>query len=225
MTARWKRLGIVLVVALAAFGVASAVQASIPDSQGVIHGCYLTKAKLASAGARAGDLRVIDTEKGQTCAPDEIAVSWRQNGATGPTGPMGATGATGPTGPTVPSYVTGSTGGQTIPLGDFYIGVGGFSAGESNVTQVVPVTGTLHDLYVHSSATFGTQFGDFVSFLFYKNGQLTGIGCDMGIVPNPTNTCSDTLHSIPVTAGDTISLKILNVSQQQPAITWSIQTS
>jgi hypothetical protein len=244
-----KRLVVFVAVGFAAFGVASVVQASIPDSQGVIHGCYF---KGSSTLERLGALRVIDTDKGQACRSDELAITWKQNGATGPTGPTGArgptgtrgptgaqgptgttgatgatgatgsTGPTGPTGPTVPSYVAGSTGGQTVPLGDFYIGVGGFSANESDVTQVVPVTGTLHDLYVHSSVTFAGA-SDSVDFLLYVNGQLTSISCLMGVL-GPATECSDTFHSVSVNAGDTISLKILNTSPIAPAISWSIQT-
>ncbi len=131
------------VVCLAAFGIASAVQASIPDSQGVIHGCYF---KGSSQLERQGALRVIDTGKGQACRSDELAIAWTQHGATGATGPTGATGATGPTGPTgptVPSYVAGSSGGQTMGSGDFWIGVGGFSISYVQIQQVVPVSGTL----------------------------------------------------------------------------------
>jgi len=245
---RGKRLAVVVLVGFAAFGIASAVQASIPDSQGVIHGCYF---KGSSQLERLGSLRVIDTDRGQTCRSDELAISWKQSGATGATGPTGArgptgsrgptgargptgmtgakgpsgsTGPTGPTGPTVPSYVVGSTGGQTVPLGDFYIGVGGFSVNESAVTQIVPVTGTLHNLYVHSSVSFGGGGIDFLTFLVYKNGQLTNISCLMGLF-TVTNECSDTFNSVSVTAGDTVSLKILNTSESQPAISWSIQTS
>src|SRR4029077_744406 len=42
--------------------------ASIPDSAGVIHGCYATK---------TGALRVIDTAT-QTCFKGEVALSWNQ---------------------------------------------------------------------------------------------------------------------------------------------------
>jgi hypothetical protein len=65
-----------LVVALGA-GVAIA---AIPDSNGVISGCY-TKV--------GGNLRVIDTEKGQTCLKQELPISWNQAGPQGPPGPSG----------------------------------------------------------------------------------------------------------------------------------------
>ena len=105
--------------------------AAIPNTSGVINGCYLSG---------QGQLRVIDTEKGETCKSNETAISWNQKGpkgdqgiqgpkgdkgetgatgATGPTGPQGPqgeTGATGPTGPQGPQGETGATG-ATGPQG------------------------------------------------------------------------------------------------------------
>ena len=81
----------------AVFGIATAVQADIPDS-GTINGCYYTPGKLAPASPRKGTLRVIDTSKGQTCASDETALRWNAAGVTGSTGPTGPTGPTGAAG-------------------------------------------------------------------------------------------------------------------------------
>lgn len=97
--------------------------ASVPDAQGVIHGCY---------NPNNGNLTVIDTDQGQTCAKKEINVNWQQTGPTGPqgvagpkgkkgdAGPTGATGLTGATGPAGPAGPTGATGatGATGPKGD-----------------------------------------------------------------------------------------------------------
>jgi hypothetical protein len=60
---------------------------AIPDSAGVIHGCY-TKT--------GGKLSVIDTEAGKSCKKNQISLNWNQ---TGPQGPPGQTGLPGPTGP------------------------------------------------------------------------------------------------------------------------------
>jgi hypothetical protein len=79
--------------------------AAIPDSVGVIQGCYDTK---------HGDLRVIDAEAGQVCDEDETALSWNQAGPQGPEGPTGPQGPQGPTGPRGPS--TGYEG-TRIPIG------------------------------------------------------------------------------------------------------------
>ena len=96
-----------LAVGGAVFGIATAVQASIPDASGVIHGCY--NHSLAH-GSPTGVLRVIDTAKPDgNCASWETPLNWNQGGVTGPTG-AGASGTTGPTGPTGASGPTGAPG-------------------------------------------------------------------------------------------------------------------
>ena len=111
-----------LVVGGAVFGIATAVQASIPDANGVIHGCY----NISQAhGNPTGALRVIDTAKPNgNCASWETPLNWGQGGtgATGPSGPTGATGPTGTTGPAGPTGQKGTTGtpgpsGQRGPTG------------------------------------------------------------------------------------------------------------
>jgi hypothetical protein len=42
------------------------VRASIPDQGGIIHGCYPSN----------GTLRVVDSELGQTCKPNETSLDW-----------------------------------------------------------------------------------------------------------------------------------------------------
>jgi hypothetical protein len=70
--------------------------ATIPDTSGVIHGCYNPEL--------ADGLRVIDTDAGQACKADEEKLDWNQTGPPGPAGPQGPRGAQGPAGP------AGSTG-------------------------------------------------------------------------------------------------------------------
>jgi hypothetical protein len=90
------------------FGIATAVQASIPDANGVIHGCYNTS---LAHGSPLGDLRVIDTSRPDgNCASWEAPLNWNQRGVTGPTGKRGPTGARGPTGPRGPTGARGPTG-------------------------------------------------------------------------------------------------------------------
>jgi hypothetical protein len=55
----------------------TAALASIPDGNGVIHGCR---------NKVTGALRVIDTDAGQRCAPTEAALTWNQQGPPGPAG-------------------------------------------------------------------------------------------------------------------------------------------
>jgi len=94
---RLKRLGrgSKLIVAVcfggAVFGIVSAVQAAIPDSNGVIHGCY----QFSQTNNNGGALRVIDKDKNQICRKLEKPLDWNQRG---PTGPTGASGTTGPSG-------------------------------------------------------------------------------------------------------------------------------
>jgi hypothetical protein len=97
MTIRLSRKALVLAFAvigtLAAAGVG---YAAIPGgADGVIHGCYQKPGLLANDGA----LRVIDTEKGQSCRANELAVDWNQKGPKGDAGPQGAKGGPGPQGP------------------------------------------------------------------------------------------------------------------------------
>jgi hypothetical protein len=98
------RLGKVLrVVAVAtaapafAIGAVQVARAAAPSSSdGVIHACYQRS---------VGNLRVIDTEKGQQCRSSETALAWNQTGpqgAAGPQGPKGDPGLKGATGPQGP---------------------------------------------------------------------------------------------------------------------------
>jgi len=73
-----------LAVLVVAGGVALA---TIPDSQGQIHGCYQKG---------NGGLRVVDSAA--DCRSSEIAIQWNEKGPTGATGPIGATGPQGPPG-------------------------------------------------------------------------------------------------------------------------------
>src|SRR5262245_5967359 len=85
-------LTLVVGVGVAVGGIA---YASIPDANGVIHGCYKSD---------NGVLRVFGKSKDfQQCNAGEKLLDWSQTGPTGPTGPSGAAGATGPTGETGPS--------------------------------------------------------------------------------------------------------------------------
>ena len=115
MTIRVSRRALVL--ALAVVGTLAAVgvgYAAIPGgADGVIHGCYQRPGLLANEGA----LRVIDTEKGQTCRSNELAVDWNQKGAKGDAGPQGPQGPKGDPGSPGPKGDPGAQGVQG-PKGD-----------------------------------------------------------------------------------------------------------
>ena len=83
-----KRILPVAVTFVVALGVVAIAQAAIPDSNGVIHGCY---------HQNSGDLRVVD--KGVACGNNETALSWSQTGPQGLQGPQGQPGPQGPQGP------------------------------------------------------------------------------------------------------------------------------
>jgi len=65
--------------------------ASIPDSSGIIHACYVKA---------SGSLRVIDTSVGSTCRIGETPLDWSQTGPQGSQGPQGPQGPAGPAGAT-----------------------------------------------------------------------------------------------------------------------------
>lgn len=133
------RFGIGAVVAVAAaiaLGVGVA-EATIPASDGIIHGCY------ALSG---GTLRVIDLGAQATCdAGSEVPLNWNIKGAQGPVGPVGPKGSQGFQGPpgqtggdassgyeqVYASFATGSNGNGTgeadCPNGKLAVG-GGVSA-------------------------------------------------------------------------------------------------
>jgi hypothetical protein len=104
--ARTAALAVVVVAAV------SVAYASIPDSAGVIHGCYLKS---------NGQLRVIDSAV-SSCTPAEVPLQWSQTGPQGPAGPQGPTGPQGPQGPVGPEGPDGS-----MAFGGF-AEVGGFGS-------------------------------------------------------------------------------------------------
>lgn len=152
--------------------------ASIPDANGVIHGCYDTK---------HGDLRVVDMEAGQTCDQNETLLSWNQTGPQGPAGPQGAQGPQGPQGP--PGQPGGEAfsveaGGEvTIPTtsGGTVILQRDVSAGKYVVTGNVAVsnlnaTGTIAVLcYLGSPSEFSPPYGARIDpFRFTSPDQPSG---------------------------------------------------
>src|SRR5262245_14521249 len=103
------RIVLALGVAGAAFALATAVYADIPDN-GVIHGCY------GKPGTTyKGQLRVRDSDQGEQCRTYENPLDWMQTGPTGATGAPGPTGPTGSSGPTGPSDGWTKLGTGTVP--------------------------------------------------------------------------------------------------------------
>lgn len=140
MAGLWDRIGrtgrAVALLAVGLTGGAAAVAvAAIPDSNGVIHGCYAVNGNGVPLTSGA-NLRIIDPSAGQTCATtgvgapaSERALDWNQSGPAGPTGAAGpagqngssgAPGQSGPQGPAVTvagGHTLTLTGGQVITVG------------------------------------------------------------------------------------------------------------
>jgi hypothetical protein len=87
--------------------------ASVPGADQVFHACVKTGAN--------GQVRIIDTDKSESCNVNELAVSWNQQGPQGPQGEQGPPGETGPQGPPGPSGDVGQPGGLCSPNGLFCI--------------------------------------------------------------------------------------------------------
>lgn len=141
-----------------AVAASAATPFSIPDSSGVIHGCFKTAATTATTPKQT-PLLVVDSRgkcstgysplnfnqtgpagpvgatgpEGPQGAQGAIGAQGPQGvagpqGPTGPQGPKGDTGATGPQGPTGPQGVQGPQGPQGLPGGAAYASDGGVQA-------------------------------------------------------------------------------------------------
>jgi hypothetical protein len=81
---RGSKLLLALTCAAGVFGIVSVVQAAIPDSNGVVHGCVQP----------SGNLRVVRSTT-SACKQNETPLDWNQTGPQGPRGPKGDTGSPG----------------------------------------------------------------------------------------------------------------------------------
>ncbi len=119
-------------------------------------------------------------------------------------------------------FLTGSSGGASVSFGDF-VGVGGESANDDNVAQVVPVSRTLNHLYVHlwPVANQDQGFTIVISGLPSTPDSLT---CT---VPAGSASCSDTIHTTSIVPGDRVRL-YYNIGGAAPfptpSVTWSVGT-
>lgn len=175
------RVGLGLAVAM--IGGAVMVVATIPDSSGVIHGCY---------SRSGGNVRVID-DSVTGCKTGETALAWSVRGPQGPQGPAGpkgdtgATGATGDTGPTGPrgpsdgfftnqdhsftavSLPTALPGATVIalplPAGTFIVNaVVGVARSQSSIVEVLCHLSTSSDpFFSHIQTTFGGVLDSFAT--------------------------------------------------------------
>lgn len=105
-----------LVVSMVAvvLSLGAAAYAAIPDSGGVIHGCYQTNSGLLTPPQ--GTVRVVDSAQGQSCRGGETVLNWNQTGPQGPAGPVGPTGPTGP-GSRPSLFIAPGDSSYTVPAG------------------------------------------------------------------------------------------------------------
>jgi hypothetical protein len=82
-----------VVAGIAAVAVCSVAFASVPDGNGVIHGCYGKPGTI-----HEGWLRAIDTAQGMTCQSNESPLDWNKPGTPGQPGQKGDKGDKGDTG-------------------------------------------------------------------------------------------------------------------------------
>jgi hypothetical protein len=206
---RGGRVLLALAIGGAVFGIATAVQASIPDANGVIHGCYNTS---LAHGNPTGALRVIDTSAvNGHCANWEAPLNW--SAAAGVTGATGATGATGPTGPTGPTGATGATGpsGTTGPSGPSGptgpAGVPGLAITDASLTIPGP-TGVTAFIGCGDSAkiAIGATVWDSTSA---ANTTMQGSGNDGELSGGAPSDGWDLEFALGSTAGDTLQFQIV----------------
>jgi Collagen triple helix repeat (20 copies) len=135
MGMKGRGLFVTLVAAVAAALVGGSIAyATIPDSSGVIHGCYQKS---------GGSLSVIDAQV-TPCGKSQTELDWNVQGPTGPQGPQGPQGALGPQGDPGPTGPAGPQGqqGPAGPSGTShaYSTTGGFVQYGTSPVQVASLS-------------------------------------------------------------------------------------
>jgi hypothetical protein len=165
---RGRRFGLLVFAVCVGGAVGGIAYASIPDSNGVIHGCYVKT---------TGKLRVIDSG-GKGCQAGEKPLNWSQSGVTGTMGPTGPTGPTGATGATGPTGATGATGaiGETGATG----ATGASDGGDGITSSPTAVLAGGQHIVVSGTEIPGLPEGDYVytgSAYITPSGGLVGARC------------------------------------------------
>jgi len=171
---------------------AGVAYATVPDGNGVIHGCY---AKTSSGQAQAGALRVIDSGLGQNCQSNEVGLNWNQQGTKGATGPQGPAGTAGPT-----LVLSGFDSSVTIP---------GQTVITHTVTPAEAGLAILEDAYTVTDLN-GTTGGATTVDCFLEingNGGTNGVtvGDDGDPIQGASSSTTDLLRTT-LNAGDVVSV-------------------
>jgi hypothetical protein len=175
-----KVFGTTAVLGLAAAGIS---YASIPDSGGVIHGCY-NKTSYA--------LRVIDTAKTSACPSKTTSLNWNQ------TGPRGLQGLQGPQGPAGVAQGVSTTNSTSVSL-----------AQPQTLVPVMtaPAAATSGTYYLSASIRLVVAKGDTVACIPAVNGDERGIFTTLGPVPNQTYETLPVSMAVSLNAGDTVEIE------------------
>jgi len=151
------KLALAAVTAVTALVAGSIAWASIPDTAGVVHGCY---------DKLSGQLRVTDTQTNQPkpCTGKEAGLTWNERGPQGPAGPPGPAGAPGGD-PTADAFVGKfgvDTGGAAAANGaDCTIGQILLTASTTKTAGGYPANGQLLPIAQNTAlfALLGTTYG------------------------------------------------------------------
>ncbi len=143
------------IIAVAGILVAGAgvAYATIPDINGVIHGCY---------SKSGGSLRVIDNTV-TNCKSTETSLNWNLQGVQGPQGPVGPQGQQGPQGaqgPQGPQGSQGPAGPSGTSHGYFASAANVVIAGTPAYSAIVSISGLAAGNYMLSGQVF---IGDYPS--------------------------------------------------------------
>ncbi len=107
------RTAIITLAAVACFVTAGVAYASVPSSDGIIHGCY---GNASAPQQERGNLRVRINYPQEPCQFNYTPLDWNVQGVQGPPGPQGPKGATGPAGPKGDRGPTGPAGTDETPV-------------------------------------------------------------------------------------------------------------
>lgn len=166
LTINGMRILVATIVASALCGIA---MATIPDSTGVIHGCY-TKP--------TSTIRIIDSTV-STCKSGETALNWSVTGPAGPMGPVGPAGPTGPAGASGPPGPTASASAHSVTSTELPISDGAVLSLNSNNSRSVG-DGVITTTF--PSRIMATATGQVLA-------QLDAIGqCQLELLPSGTMT-------------------------------------
>lgn len=168
------RIGIAVAAALATATITAAgmAAASIPDSAGVVHGCY----KVAKGSTYP--LKVVDTAKHPSCPTGYTALNWNQTGPQGAPGAAGPQGAPGPQGGAGPQGAAGAQGPSGVVRVDsfaannFPASTGGLTFISNVVTEHFTDTNTA--ALVNGSVDFASSDGGSIRSVFGVCYRVTG---------------------------------------------------